>query len=359
MASFVKRPSGKWAYVTNGPRDPVTHRYRQRWVSGFRTKKEAVEAYERESTARRAGVHVEPSKVTLGEFLLERWLPAIEGTVRSSTYSYHRFQITAHLVPNLGHILLQELAADDLQRCYAQLTKTGRRRGSGGLSPQSVRHVHASLRRALNDAVRWKLVPTNVALTARIPKVTQPEMKVWTPEQLRTFLEHVGDDRFYAAWLLACTTGLRRGEILGLTWSAVDLECASLNVVKTLVVASYSIEFSEPKTRKGRRSVALDATTLEELKAHRVRQIEERLAWGEAYEDNDLVFCRENGTPTHPENFTAALSRRRLAPHSPSRPPALVRDCFPRRGDPRQGRERSPRSRERRDHQRPVHACSR
>ncbi len=225
---------------------------------------------------------------------------------------------------------LQELSADDLERFYARLLKSGRTRGTGGLSPQSIRHVHASVRRALNDAVRWKLVQYNVAIGARIPKVTAPEMKIWSPEQLRAFLDHVRDDRLYAAWLLLCTTGLRRGELLGLTWSALDLESGSLRVVKTLVAVGWRVEPSEPKTQKGRRSIALDPVTVAELKAHRVRQVEERLAWRDAYDDNDLVFCRENGSWINPETVTNAFRRlaasRGTATHPAARSPALVRD---------------------------------
>src|SRR6266700_3416866 len=99
MASFVKRPNGKWAYVLYVGRDPKTRRHRQRWIGGFRTKREAVEAYEREMARRRDGTHVEPSDLTVGEFLVDRWLPAVEGTVRATTASYHRQQTHLYLVP--------------------------------------------------------------------------------------------------------------------------------------------------------------------------------------------------------------------------------------------------------------------
>lgn len=309
MASFVKRSSGNWAYVVSGPRDPSTGRYAQRWRSGFRTKKEAVEAYEREMADRRSGRHVSPSSLTVGEYLEARWLPAVEASVRPSTFAYHRYRVERTIVPALGRIPLQELGADDLERFYAQLLKGGRIRGEGGLSPQSIRHIDATIRRALNDAVRWKLVQHNVALGVRLPKATQPEMKIWSPEQLGNFLDHVSDDRLYAAWFLLCTTGLRRGEVCGLTWRAIDLDRGTLNVVKTLVSVAYRLEVSEPKTAKGRRSIALDPATVAELRAHRVRQLEERLEWRDAYDDQDLVFCKEDGSPIHPERLTIMFGR--------------------------------------------------
>ncbi|MFA5882333.1 MAG: Arm DNA-binding domain-containing protein, partial [Acidimicrobiia bacterium] len=134
MASFVKRSSGTWAYVVSGSRDPSTGRYAQRWRSGFRTKKEAVEAYEREMADRRSGRHVSPSSLAVGEYLEARWLPAVEASVRPSTFAYHRYRVERTIVPALGRIALQELGSDDLERFYAQLLKGGRIRGEGGLS---------------------------------------------------------------------------------------------------------------------------------------------------------------------------------------------------------------------------------
>jgi integrase len=122
---------------------------------------------------------------------------------------------------------------------------------------------------------------------------------------VRRFLEHVKDDRLNAAYVLACTTGMRRGEVMGLRWVDVDLERGRVSVVQTLVVVNgYEVEFSEPKTARGRRVVALDQQTVEALREHRSRQVVERALWGEAYEDADLVFAKENGTPIHPDSFS-------------------------------------------------------
>lgn len=127
---------------------------------------------------------------------------------------------------------------------------------------------------------------------------------------MRTFLEHVRDDRLYAAYVLAATTGMRRGEVLGLRWQDVDLDHGRVSVSQTLVVVSgYDVQYSEPKTAKGRRSIALDENTREALKEWRERQSVERALWGDAYTDADLVFARENGTPLHPDLFSDAFWR--------------------------------------------------
>jgi integrase len=131
-----------------------------------------------------------------------------------------------------------------------------------------------------------------------------PEMHVWSPEQLRVFLDHARQDRLYAAWLLFATTGMRRGEVAGLRWSDVDLEAGRVSPRRPRVVVNYEVHVSEPKTAKGRRSLALDPATVAALRQHRARQAEERLAVGPRWRDSGLVFTWPDGRPLHPERFS-------------------------------------------------------
>jgi integrase len=148
----------------------------------------------------------------------------------------------------------------------------------------------------------WRTVPIP-------PKVSRPEMSVWTGEQLRAFLASLASDRLSAAFLLAATSGMRRGEILGLRWSDVDLDAGRLAVRQQLVTTGYRLSFTEPKTNKGKRALDLDPATVGALRAHRSRQLEERLAWGEGYQDPGLVFTSEDGGPLHPQSFSGSFER--------------------------------------------------
>ena len=125
-------------------------------------------------------------------------------------------------------------------------------------------------------------------------------MQVWTPEQLRTFLIHARPDRLYAAWLLVATTGMRRGELAGLRWVDVDLDAARLSPRRPRVVVNYVVHESEPKTRMGKRSLALDPATLAALQEHKARQEQERADVGAAWMDSGLVFTRPDGSPSTP-----------------------------------------------------------
>ena len=129
-------------------------------------------------------------------------------------------------------------------------------------------------------------------------------MRTWTADELAAFLRHVGDERLYAGWLLAATTGARRGEILGARWRDVDLDRGRWSIVQTVIEAGVS----RPKSGRSR-SVALDAGTIDALRTHRKAQAAERLAWGAAYSDHGLAFCREDGTPLRPRSFSRMFDR--------------------------------------------------
>ena len=133
-------------------------------------------------------------------------------------------------------------------------------------------------------------------------------MQFWAPGELREFLGSVRGSRLEAAWHLAAMTGMRRGEILGLRWRDVDLDACRLAIRQTILSIAYEVTVSTPKTHQAR-TVDLDEATVAQLRAHAERQQLERAAWGAGYVDNDLVFCRENGEPSHPDTFTQSFER--------------------------------------------------
>jgi integrase len=280
------------------------------WHSGYQTEKEAERAKVELLAALGRGAYVAPSKRSTGAFLREDWLPSLRAQVRPSTWAEHRSKVEVHLAPALGGVLLQRLTPGHLNALYADLLERG-------LSARTVLHVHATIRRALADATRWGLVPRNVALLASPPRPGRTELQVWTAAELRAFLAVVESDRLYALWLLAASTGMRRGEVLGLQWPDVDLARARVAVRRSLVTVGHQVVVSEPKTAKGRRSVALDPATVAALKAWRKRQAAERLAWGPAWTDSGLVFTREDGRPLHPREVTRAFTRHVLAAKLP------------------------------------------
>jgi integrase len=302
--TIVKR-GNSYSVVLDLGRGPDGRRVRK-WHSGYRTKRDAERARVELLATLDRGSYVEPSKLTVAAFLRDHWLPSLRAQVRSGTWAEHHSKVEVHLAPALGGVLLQRLGPGHLNAVYAELLERG-------LSARTVAHVHATARRALADAVRWQLVTRNVALQASPPRPGRPELRTWDAPELRAFLEHVAADRLYALWLLAASTGMRRGEVLGVQWPDVDLAAARVAVRRALVTVGHQVVVSEPKTARGRRSVALDPTTVAALKGWRKGQAAERLAWGPAWTNSGYVFTREDGRPLHPREVTRAFSRHVLA----------------------------------------------
>ena len=310
MRGTVIKRGKSWAVVVDVGRDPFTGQRVRRWHSGYATKRAAERARTEVLSRLDHGTYVEPDRRALGPYLEVDWLPAMRACVRASTWDSYARNIRLHIVPALGGVALQALTPARLNEFYAGLLQDGRTDGRGGLAPKTVRYLHGILRKALADAVRWNLVQRNVADQADAPsRAGAADMMTWTAEELGRFLDFVVDDRFYGAWVLAATTGLRRGEVLGLRWSDVDLDSGRLAVRQTLVSVAYETKFSTPKTKRGRRSVSLDATTVMALRSHRKRQLEDRMAWGSAYQDSGLVVTRENGVLVHPDRFTQMFDK--------------------------------------------------
>jgi integrase len=323
MRGGTRRHGKGWGWFFSAP-DPTTGKRRFYSKNGFPTKKAAQEALSAELARFHKGAFVEPSKLTVQAFLLEQWFPAIEGRLRRSTRANYVTNLKVHVIPALGALKLQRLTAPRIAAFYSELLTGGRRDGKG-LAPKTVRNIHALLHRALKDAARWGYVPHNRADDVDAPQGASPQRQVWTPEQLRAFLAHVREDRLYALWLLVATTGMRRAELAGLRWSDIDFARARLTPRLPRVVVNYQVHESDTKTASGRRSLSLDAATLEALRDHRRRQAEER-AVAEIGDDNDLLFTWPDGRPLHPGSSatpgescgTRTAARRSACPRSGS-----------------------------------------
>ena len=212
----------------------------------------------------------------------------------------------ARIVPRIGHLRLQAVSGGHLNAFYRQLEEDG-------LSPASRRQTHAVLSRAFRDAVKWGRLVRNPAAAADPPAAAASKAHSWTAKELGRFLAHVTDDRLYPLWRLAATTGMRRGELLGLTWQWLDVEASTVRVEQQLVPTSGGVSFGAPKSKRSRRTVALDEETSDALRSHREAQLLERTFAGEAYVDRDLVFCDPFGGPIHPRRLTEWFGRQRKA----------------------------------------------
>ena len=178
------------------------------------------------------------------------------------------------------------------------------------MAPKTVRNIHAMIHRALVDAVAWKYVAHNAASNIRPPKRPRKRRTIWNPSQIQTFLMSVQHDRFAALFLLELTTGIRRGQICGLKWSAVDLDAGEITVHDNrVVVGGHAQDKAGGKTRNADKTISIDRTTRAALRRWRECQNDARELLGAGYYPGDYVFTFEDGRPPHPDTIRQRFDR--------------------------------------------------
>lgn len=290
--SIYRRKDGRWVgqylvHTTKGPQ--------YRYIYG-KTRQSVAEKLAKAIADRNGGLLFEAGTLTLNEYL-ERWLnDSVRDSVKQSTFENYSYVVRFHLVPALGHLKLKALTPAHVQGLY-------RSKLDSGLSPRTVRLIHTILHKALKQAVRWGMIPRNVTEAVTAPRYVKKEIEPLTPEQTRALLRTARGERLEALYVLAVSTGLRQGELLGLRWTDVDLKRASLQVRQQLTRTREGLSFTSPKGSKSR-SVKLTSNAVDALKRHRKRQLEEALKLARSRQDTVLVFTSTAGTPLDVGNLT-------------------------------------------------------
>src|SRR5215207_4559065 len=289
--SIYRRKDGRWVgqytvYTAKGPK--------YRYIYG-KTRAAVAEKLSKALAARSSGFVSDVGNLTAGEYL-DRWLAdSLRGTVRASTCERHEINVRVHINPSLGNVRLKGLTPAHVRGLH-------REKLDSGLAPATVRKIHSTLHKALSQAVSDGLIPRNAA-AIKAPRPDPEEIHPLSADEASALLEAARGDRFRALYVLAITTGLRRGELLGLRWRDVDLEHGVLRVGRALVREGGRYRLGETKTKRGHRSIRLASQAVSALGAHRKRQLEERIRLAGLYEEHDLIFATQRGTPLNPENL--------------------------------------------------------
>jgi integrase len=284
-----------WELKFDTGRDPVSGSRQTRYRSFRGTKREADVELRRLLVEIDGGQFTEPTKMTLGEYLL--WWLEVEAKqyVSPKTLQGYSYIVEKHVIPTLGMYPLAKLRSLHVQKYYTDKMEGGRINGNGGLSAQSVRHHDRLLNVALKRARSLGLITRNPIEDVKRPKVADRDVDVLDDDEIARLLGAAESTRLYGPIFLALTTGLRRGEILGLRWQDVDLDRAALAVRQSIEQTKAGLRIKEPKTKKSRRNVALPAVMVEWLRAHKRQQAEERLSLGLGKSKADLVFTEMAG----------------------------------------------------------------
>jgi integrase len=271
--SIYRRKDGRWVsqYVLCTDISKKT-----KYIYG-KTRKEVAAKLAKAMADRDAGMVFDAGSLKLGHYL-DRWLDSIRDTLRRRTWIRHEEVVRLHLKPYLGNTKLDRISALQVQSLY-------RSKLDSGLSPRTVQIIHTTLYKALKQAVRWLLVPRNVADSVDPPKAPKKEIKPLDEGQVKSLLEAVEGDKLEALYILAITTGMRSGELLGLQWEDLDLRAGILQVKRTV----FNGRVEAPKTVKGRRSIRLTQSSIRALQEH------EKVG--------EWLFCTKVGTPLSVHNL--------------------------------------------------------
>jgi integrase len=303
MTGHIRRRGARsWELKFDLGTDPATGKRITRYHSFKGTKREAEAELIRLKAAADRGEYVEPSKLTVAEYVRARvgqW--EASGSIGSATAERYHDLVANQIVPHLGAKLLQKVRPFDIEAWHATLKTVGRKDGKGGISARTIGHAHRILKRAFGEALKNDLITKNAAAAQRAPKVEAEEVVILTADQVKALLPVLAGRAIYALAVVALLTGLRRGELLALRWSNVDLAAKVLQVREALQETKAGIRFKAPKTRSGIRNVTLPDLVVDVLREHRRRQLEQRLALGLGkLPDRALVFSRPEGEPLSP-----------------------------------------------------------
>ena len=316
---------GSWEIKFDLGRDPLTGRRITKYVTFRGTKRKAQEELTRLLGQRNDGSYIEPTKMTVAQYL-HHWLEAdIDRRVAARTAARHRGIVEKNIIPKLGHVPVRKLTAVHIEAFETELQREGwvkprakqkikegeeaPAQEKRGLSAQTVQHIHRTLSQALGHAVRLGVLFKNPARQVRPPRPPSREIKILEKGEITTLINTAKEAGLYVPVLVAVTTGMRRGELLALRWSDVDLKAASLTVNQSLERIKGKFEFKSPKTKTSRRTISLPAIAVDALREHYRTQLEERFKLGFGRDPRAVVFSRSDGQPMDPDTLSKSFRR--------------------------------------------------
>jgi integrase len=318
---------GAWVGQVSIGFEPATGKPKRQTFYG-KTRREVADKIAQALHEQNTGAYVEPNKITLGEWLT-RWLQDYKKLqLKNTAYSNYEMVIRLYLVPSLGCRLLRQVQTPDIQAVFTSMIEKG-------LSRRTVQLTRVVLKAALRQAFEEGMIPRNPADATKLPPQDEKkEEPHFTKEEALHLLDVAKEDRLFAAYHLLFLTGLRRGEMLGMGRDDLNLKAKTLTVrcclveVKSPETHKVTLDFHPPKTKKSAATIPLEDDLVKSLKEHLARQEQEKLSFGQAYQDNGLVFCTENGKPIWPRNFNSRYERLLKRAELPYRKPHSTRHTF-------------------------------
>jgi integrase len=286
-----RRDENSWELKFDAGVNPLTGERKTRYHSFKGTKRDAKIELARLITQHEAGQSVDPSKTTVAEFL-RRWDDWAGAHLSLKTLERHRTAIRHNITPHIGALPIQKLRPVHLVELYRKLQQSGGQ-NKRPLAPRSIAYVHHLLHRALGHAVVWNVISQNVATVVSPPPAPDAEITILNPQQIGTVLAHLNGRTLRPIVSFLLGTGARRGEVLALRWQDIDFDKATVRIERAVEQTKAGLRIKAPKTKAGKRTIAISPWLLAELRAHHTRQQELRLKLGMGRAAGaDLVFAR-------------------------------------------------------------------
>lgn len=306
-----QKKSGRWEALMSNGYDRLG-RPKTKYLSA-KTRSELIKKVDEYKVAKFTGTYIEDNKLTVGKWLDEFYSTHVVNRVKLSTQVNDECIIKHHLKPFIGRIKLSELKGRKVQQMYNQMLIDGRVDGKGGLNPKTIRNIHITLHKALEQAVRDDLIIKNPLKSVTLPRMKKKEIQILTPEEQKRLNNACFSHFWGIAVLLTLYTGMRKGEVLGLTWNNIDFDNSRLYVTQQLTrIKDYSKDakaktmlgiIEDTKTKTSKRIIYIAPVIMEELKKHKEQQEREKHKWDKAYKNLNMVFCREDGQYIDPGTF--------------------------------------------------------
>jgi len=293
--TIVKRKDGRWMGVVTIGTDPKTGKPDRKYVYG-KKKREVVKKMTELKQKLFNGTYIKQTDIKVSEWF-KNWNEGRKSTVSYSTYRTYDSVLRNHIIPELGNMQLKDLKARHIQHLLND-------RFNSGLTAGSVKLIYSVANAGLKQAVKERIIYTNPVLAVELPK-GQDERKLhtWNKKEVRQFLAAAKDHEFYIAYLLTLNSGMRKGETIGVKWDDINYKKKKFEVKRQVIRTDEGLVLKKTKTKAGQRIIPLTDDVIKELKRHKIKQSENKLALGDNYHYNNLVSCNEIGDPLNPDKL--------------------------------------------------------
>ncbi|GGE58320.1 tyrosine-type recombinase/integrase [Priestia taiwanensis] len=298
MKGYFRKRGDTWSFTIDIGMDDLTGKRKQKTKTGFKTKKEAQKAAAAMIIELEKGIYFDDKNLTILD-VFTKMKPIRKSHLKKTSFEKENSIIKLHILSRFGQRRLKDIKPFMIETYYSELQDKG-------LSTGTISNIHNCFRAIFKCAVEWEIVHTNILSKVKKPRDTQVKMNTWTVEECNRFLDYLQkkkNKKYYIFFLLAIYTGMRRGELLGLTWKDINFENKKILITKALTKTDNGLAVDSPKTKSSNRSINISAFVVKEIQKYHLDQKKLFLRFGLKITEDSFVFS--GATPRSPLHLDA------------------------------------------------------